>query len=297
MIPKMVHASILIAHFWHAAILIVVAASDVAWGQTNCSNTSDCLDLVQFCDISVNDTEGICWNCTECFTGQSCTLACADNVTTSTEVPTTFTSTTQPFNGVRVSTFNYDDPDPDHKLLQVIVPILAFLLFFAFACCAIYRPDDCHELWDDLKRECACWMTRRDSGEDGGETRRDLIARRRQVRELREQAELNELLGVQGLRDAAVAAALGGRGDEDRVRANEYAAAEPIYNDAIVRDGDVADNRNAPVLAARYDINIENPAGQDEDRYENDDIRARPEGASPSENVNRRPFNAPLFHV
>eukprot|EP00041_Stephanoeca_diplocostata_P011900 m.197408 g.197408 ORF g.197408 m.197408 type:complete len:369 (+) comp18718_c0_seq1:330-1436(+) len=228
-------------------LLVGLTLYDVTWGQGNCTDTSDCIDLVQFCDVPVNDTEGICGNCTACFSGQACVVACSGNVTASS---TTFTSTTPQFTGVRISTFNYDDPDPDHKLLQVIVPILAFLLFFAFACCAMYRPDDCHELWNDMKRECTCWMVRHNSSEDGGESRRDLVARRRQARQLREQAELNELLGVQGLRDAAVAAAHGDRGEDDRVRGEQYAAAAvaPIYNDAGLPVDHVAGNRNQPEL-------------------------------------------------
>jgi len=124
---------------------------------------------------------------------------------------TTVTSTTSTINSsANVRDNTYSDPDPDNLALKLVVPLLAFGLFFAFACCAVYRPQDCVDLKADLQRECLCMLLfhkrrslRTSSQEQISERHEAAVARRRQ-------RELNELLGGAGFN--AALDALGGDG-------------------------------------------------------------------------------------
>lgn len=166
----------------------------------NCTVTEDCGDT-QYCPV--NGTE--CAACSLCTLGSPCVSDCSFSTVTTT-LPTSVSTTSA---GITVLFFDYNDPDPDNTLLQVVVPLLAFALFFSFACCAIFRPMDCRELGADLYRECSCWMAEKESvtGDREMSPREIAAVRLREARERREQVQLHELLGVDNLRPQAENAA------------------------------------------------------------------------------------------
>eukprot|EP00035_Acanthoeca_spectabilis_P029950 m.7095 g.7095 ORF g.7095 m.7095 type:complete len:283 (+) comp3911_c0_seq2:3061-3909(+) len=138
--------------------------------------------------------------CELVFTLLSIATAVGGNSTSTTGSPpltTTLTSTTSTINAsdlIRDDT--YTDPDPDNLAIKLIVPLMAFGLFFAFACCAIYRPADCADLRRDLQRECVCSFCRKRTYRTP--TRAQIEERRVSAIALRRQRDLNELLGGAG---------------------------------------------------------------------------------------------------
>lgn len=157
---------------------------------SNNTNTSDVDD-----DGNQNIVNaGFCVGCGFCNTaghtagtveGLRCTQQCnqsPDSTLTSKPIDV---STYQVFNNT------YEDPtNASNAMLQIVVPLFAFLLFFSFALCAVYRPVDCRELYADLKQQC-CICFRYNPISDPQEDRLRIEERVLQ----RQQIQLNELLG------------------------------------------------------------------------------------------------------